>query len=1134
MVLNDLKTGTKLKLGFGIIVVLIVILATVAYNQTKQQASQTENLYNHPLVVRQAIGDLNIGIENIHKNMKDLFLAENEAEIEIILQKNTALVAHVFENFDIVEERFLGEKEHVEIARNEFVKWNAIRDETIRLLRSGNLHEAAQRTKPNGAGGIQAENVIRAISVIDSQARNFADKFYTDSVRLEKQLHLQLLLFTLIIIAFSILVVVFLSRSINIPLVHLTNFAKLFREGNRKVRSGYVSKNEFGNLSDSFNDMANKIERELLLGERVTHLSTIMLREDEIHSFCKQLLGNLLEQTEAQMGAVYLLNSEKNMFEKLECIGMNAESCRSFSGDKLEGEFGAAIASGKMQHIQSIPDDCSFTFVSVAGDFKPREIITLPVVANMGTIAIISLATLRLFSLETIQLLQSITNTLSARMSGVITYQQVKEMTEKLITQNELLEKQKIQISEIGAYNRSLLEASLDSLVTIDPDGKITDVNKATEQITGRTRNELIGTNVADYFTDPDLAKAGYLKVFQEKAVRDYELAVLHKNGTVTPVYYNASVYCDTNNNVIGVFAAARDITERKKAEQELKRRAEILAEQNIELEAQKTELASQSHELAEQNAELEIQKQQLNEANRLKSVFLSNMSHELRTPLNSVIALSGVLNRRLADKIPHDEYSYIEVIGRNGKHLLSLINDILDLSRIEAGKEVVDISVFNLNNLIADLTEMLQPQAEQKNLQLIHNNRNEEIKVASDAAKCRHILQNLIGNAIKFTETGKVEITTFANSTSITVKVADTGIGILPEHREHIFNEFTQADGSTSRRFGGTGLGLAIARKYAQLLNGFVEVESELGSGSVFTLTLPLKFSDKIDAPAGNESITQHMKSKITGIKKGDFTKTILVIEDSEPAVIQIKDALDENGFKVIVASDGIRALEMIKEQKPDGIILDLMMPGIDGFEVLRKLRTSAENGLTPVLILTAKQVTKEELSFLKGNNISQLIQKGDVNLNELISAVTQMVHKEPEYIEKTVKKPRLIKEKPTILIVEDNLDNMLTARVLLQEDYVVFEATDGKQGVEMAIKHVPDLILMDISLPELDGISAFKQIRNTITTCNIPVIALTASALISDREQILAEGFDAFVAKPIDEDQFFSTIKQTLYDYL
>lgn len=985
MLLNDLKTGTQLKLGFGIIVTLIVVLATVSWNQTKLLALQTKNLYNHPLVVRQAIGDLNAGIETIHKNMKDLFLAEDEAEIERILQKTATSVGLVFNNFDVVEERFLGEKQHVEIARNEFVKWNTIRDETIRILRSGNIKEAAQRTKSNGTGGIQAEKVIQAIAIIDNQAREFGNKFYIDSVRLEKQLHLQLLLLTLIILAFSISVVVNLTRNINTPLLHLTNFAQLFREGNRSVRSGYVSKNEFGKLSDSFNDMADKIERELLLGERVTQLSAVMLREDEIHSFCKQLLGNLLEHTEAQMGAVYLLNSEKNWYEKLECIGMNADSCRSFSAEKLEGEFGAAIISGKMQHIQSIPEDCSFTFISVAGDFKPREIITLPVVANNETIAIISLATLRLFTKETIQLLHLITSTLSARLSGVITHQQVKEISEKL----------KIQ---------------------------------------------------------------------------------------------------------------------------------------NTELETQKTELVTQSHELAEQNAELEIQKQQLNEASRLKSIFLSNMSHELRTPLNSVIALSGVLNRRLAGKIPDDEYSYIEVISRNGKHLLSMINDILDLSRIEAGKEEVDVTVFNLNSLIADLIEMLRPQAEQKNLQLIHNNQNEEIKVANDVLKCRHILQNLIGNAIKFTEAGKVEITAVADLKSITVKVADTGIGILPEHQEHIFDEFTQADGSTSRRFGGTGLGLAIARKYAQLLNGSVEVESEPGSGSVFTFMLPVNFNNNIIASAANDRINQHMKSKNTEIKKGDFTKTILLIEDSKPAVIQIKDALDENGFKVIVASDGIRALEIIKEQKPDGIILDLMMPVIDGFELLGTLRAGPEKNHTPVLILTAKQVTKDELAYLKGNHISQLIQKGDVNLNELIRAVERMVADENTITKKQGKALRT-HEKPTILVVEDNMDNLLTVRALLSEEYLLLEANDGEAGVAMAKIHLPDMVLMDISLPVLDGITAFKQIRNFSATCNIPIVALTASAMITERELILAHGFDAYISKPIDEEQFFSTIKQTLY---
>ncbi|MDA3823948.1 MAG: ATP-binding protein [Bacteroidales bacterium] len=202
-------------------------------------------------------------------------------------------------------------------------------------------------------------------------------------------------------------------------------------------------------------------------------------------------------------------------------------------------------------------------------------------------------------------------------------------------------------------------------------------------------------------------------------------------------------------------------------------------------------------------------------------------MSHELRTPLNSIIALSGVLNRRLEDEIPTEEYSYLEVIERNGKHLLSLINDILDISRIEAGYEEVEISEFNTNNMITEVVRMLHPQARLKNIELLHIDSELNITANTDADKCSHIMQNLISNAVKFTESGKVEITAQQSENMIVITVVDTGIGISEQHISHIFEEFHQADGSTSRRFGGTGLGLAIAKKYAHLLGGTISVKA-------------------------------------------------------------------------------------------------------------------------------------------------------------------------------------------------------------------------------------------------------------------------------------------------------------------
>ena len=367
-----------------------------------------------------------------------------------------------------------------------------------------------------------------------------------------------------------------------------------------------------------------------------------------------------------------------------------------------------------------------------------------------------------------------------------------------------------------------------------------------------------------------------------------------------------------------------------------IKKISEKLEIQNRELEAQKTELASQSAELTEQNTELEMQKKQLNEANQHKTNFLSNMSHELRTPLNSVIALSGVLSRRLVKKIETEEYSYLEIIERNGRHLLSLINDILDISRIEAGKEELEITNFNINNLISDVTGSVLPLAQQKNISLIHSDSNGSLFVSSDADKCRHILQNLIGNAVKFTEKGKIEVHAHQNNERILISVKDTGIGISENNLNVIFDEFRQADGGTSRKFGGTGLGLAIANKYANLIGGEIKVKSILGEGSEFILIIPSKYADenrivKTDTITGFNHSIRHTPE----IQYSERSlKTILLVEDSEPAIIQIKDFLEESGYKILVARrDGNEALGIISQTIPDAIILDLMMPVTDWF---------------------------------------------------------------------------------------------------------------------------------------------------------------------------------------------------------
>ncbi|MHB1152336.1 MAG: hybrid sensor histidine kinase/response regulator, partial [Eubacteriales bacterium] len=563
-----------------------------------------------------------------------------------------------------------------------------------------------------------------------------------------------------------------------------------------------------------------------------------------------------------------------------------------------------------------------------------------------------------------------------------------------------------------------------------------------------------------------------------------------------------------------------------------IKEFTETLTNQYRELDSQKTELSLQTIELTQQNTELEMQKKQLFEAGRLKTIFLSNMSHELRTPLNSVIALSGVLNRRLSNRIPEEEYSYLEIIERNGRNLLALINDVLDISRIEAGREDVNIEIFNANNLITELINTIKPLIIKKNIELLYKSKDSDLIINSDSDKLRHILQNLIDNAVKFTEEGNVTVSVQKVGNSIEIKVTDTGIGIAAEHLPFIFDEFRQADGSTSRKYGGTGLGLAIAKKYTELLGGSITVNSSPDIGSEFKLTLPLSYTEE-NKTADEIDIKSDYKIKQSHGQpvKDTAGKNILLVEDNESAVIQIKDLAEEMGYQISVAHDGSEALEFISRTIPDAMILDLMMPVIDGFEVLKNLRNAEKTAHVPVLILTSKHITKDELKFLKRNNIHQLIQKGNVNRIEFLNALTAMLSPVEVKKEKTIHELPNNKEKPVVLIAEDNPDNMVTIKALFADKYTLLEATNGKEVIRMAQENIPDLILMDIALPEIDGITAFKMIREQPKLTHIPIIAVTASSMVHDRETILSHGFDAYISKPIEEKEFDKVINGVLY---
>ena len=370
-------------------------------------------------------------------------------------------------------------------------------------------------------------------------------------------------------------------------------------------------------------------------------------------------------------------------------------------------------------------------------------------------------------------------------------------------------------------YTRSLFECNIDAIMTTDPSGIITDVNKQMELLTGCTRDELIGAPFKNYFTDPDRAETSIKKVLSERKVTNYELTARARDGRETVVSFNATTFYDRDRKLQGVFAAARDVTERKRLDQ-------VLQEKNVELESARS--------VAEKS-------------NLAKSDFLANMSHELRTPLNSVIGFSEVLQDQIFGQINEKQQEYVKNILTSGRHLLSLINDILDLSKVESGKMELELCSFSLRETVDASLMMLMEKALKGEITLRMDLAAEaDILIVADQRKLKQILFNLLSNAVKFTPAGgTVDVNAVRNGDFIEITVADSGIGIRDEDLPKLFHPFTQLESVYTKEYEGTGLGLVLNRDLVELHGGRVWVESWFGAGSRFSFSIPLLLNGKV-----------------------------------------------------------------------------------------------------------------------------------------------------------------------------------------------------------------------------------------------------------------------------------------------
>lgn len=697
----------------------------------------------------------------------------------------------------------------------------------------------------------------------------------------------------------------------------------------------------------------------------------------------------------------------------------------------------------------------------------------------------------------------------------------------------------------------------------------------------------------------------------------------------------------------------------------ELRRLNDEYQKQNEQITKQNEKLLELHKEIKEKADELAFQKEKAEESTHMKSQFLANMSHELRTPMNSILGLTELILDSSSLKGKNKER--LEVVLKSGKRLMNLINDILDLSKIEAGKMEVREEQVLLEEIIDDIENAVTPLTLNKKIEFkVSKNINTHVRITTDKGRVTQVLINLLGNAVKFTEKGYVELAvSIPDSDTLLFDVVDTGIGLSQSDQQIIFEEFRQVDGTTTRKYGGTGLGLTICRKIAEMLNGTLSVKSEIGKGSVFSFSIPLKVleirSDKPDEPKVNiETLLKNRKHPILiidddpeirytigqylisrgyevvyaedgeqGLEKAiklqpfaitldvmlpkkdgwnilkDFKENpatrdipvilisvmgdknlgyglgafeyfvkpissenllsafaklenlakkriekIVIVDDDEMEYEKFKSAFKNDSLIIDYISDSKLAYEKILETQPDLIILDLLMPDIDGIALSHKLKSSKETRHIPVIISTAKDISDSERSLLH-NTVEEITVKSKGHPLDVLKIVRDRIRMHEEYSMNTdeAQVHKVIEEEPeeevveindlkdkteykgTVLLVDDDEDTLFTINeIVLSCGCRTLLAKSGQEALDILNENIPDLILLDIMMPGMDGFQTLNKIKMNPGLSEIPVFAVTAKAMVGDRDVILNHGFNDYIPKPVNAVIMAFKIEKTL----